>query len=99
MKKNHAVIGVRPKNYRRIALHAIEECQDPIVLMNGVRVHDFSEHGLLVQKEIRACLNFVIRNGREDVLGFHDHPDEMWVAEKYRRVAKYCCQQGWLKIE
>lgn len=91
-------ISVRPKNYRRIALYAIENCQKPVVLMDSVRVDDFSEHGPLVQKQIRASMDFVIMDDSNEVLGFHDHPDEMWIAEKYRSIAIYCQNQEWLKI-
>ena len=63
------------------------------------QVVDFSETGLLVQKMIRGCIDFLIKDGEEEVLGFHDHPNQMWVAEKYKHIAKYCSEKGWLKID
>src|SRR6266487_272509 len=38
-------IPVRPKNYRRIALYAIQHAGNPVVLMNGRQINDFSESG------------------------------------------------------
>jgi hypothetical protein len=93
------LIGVRPKNYRSIALYAIENCKEPIVWMENAKVCDYSENGILVQKRIRECVNFLIMDGNEQVLGFHDHPDEMWISEKYRHIAEHCANEGWLKID
>src|SRR5256885_1722284 len=80
-------IPVRPKNYRRIALYAIEHAAKPVVLMNRREVSDFSESGPLTQKGIRPCLDFEIRDGTVPILGFHDHPDQMWIVESRREVA------------
>lgn len=98
-KSKSMVIWVRPKNYRSIALHAIENCENPVVWADGTRIQDFSEKGLLVQKLIGRFIDFVIKNGDEEVLGFHDHPDQMWVSQKYKHIAQYCAEQGWLKID
>ena len=92
------LIPVRPKNYRRIALYAISLSADPRVLMNRKRIFDFSERGPLTQKGIRACIDFEIRDGATPILGFHDHPDEMWVAEKFSDIADHCAAQGWMRI-
>ncbi len=92
-------IPVRPKNYRRIAIYAIEKAANPVVLMNGRRVNDFSESGPLTQKGIRPCQDFEIRDGAVPILGFHDHPDEMWIVESRRQLADHCAAQGWLKIQ
>ena len=88
-----------PKNYRRIALHAISVATQPVVLMDRKLILDFSEQGPLTQNGIRSCTNFEIRNGAEPILGFHDNPNEMWVTEPYAFVAEYCANEGWLKIE
>jgi len=93
------LIAVLPKNYRSIALHAISVAQDPVVLVDRERTTDFSERGPLTQRGIRACINFEVRDGSRAILGFHDHPSEMWVTETYACVAEYCAEQGWLKIE
>ena len=92
-------IPVRPKNYRSIALHAISIASQPLVLMNRNPVADFSERGPLTQSGIRRCTDFEIRNGAEPILGFHDHPDEMWVTVPYASVAHYCAEKGWLRIQ
>ncbi len=93
------MIPVLPKNYRRIALHAIGMAVSPVVLMDGKRIEDFSESGPLTQKGIRPCIDFEVRDGATPMLGFHDHPNEMWVAAGYRALAEHCQNEGWLKIE
>ena len=55
-KETKKLIAVRPKNYRRIVLHAIEKCKEPNVWMDGERVSDFSEAGPLAQA--RKSLDF-----------------------------------------
>jgi len=92
-------VPVRPKNYRQIALYAVSRAASPVVLMNRKRVEDFSEAGPVTQKGIRGCRDFEILDGGASILGFHDHPDEMWVAESYVAIAEYCSAQGWMKIE
>ena len=92
-------IAVRPKNYRRIAPHAISIASQPVVLMDRKPVTDFSERGPLTQSGIRRCTDFEIRNSAEPILGFHDHPDEMWVTVSYAKVAEYCAEQGWLQVQ
>ena len=92
-------IPVRPKNYRRIAIYAIQHATNPIVLVNGKRVQDFSESGPLTQKGIRPCRDFEVRDGSVPILGFHDHPDHMWIVESYRELAEHCAAEGWLKIQ
>lgn len=98
-KPKNKLIWVRPKNYRRIALYAIENCKEPSVWMDGARVDDYSENGLLVQRLIRRCIDFIIMDGDEKVLGFHDHPDQMWVSKKYKHIAEHCANESWLKID
>jgi hypothetical protein len=93
------LIPVLPKNYRRIALHAIQSAVEPVVLVNQKRVEDFSEAGPLTQRGIRALRNFEIRDGSRPILGFHDHPSEMWVCASHADVAQYCAMQGWLTIQ
>src|SRR5207237_9079580 len=70
-------IPVRPKNYRRIAIYAIENTVNPVVLMNRRRVNDFTESGPLTQKGIRTCQGFEIRDGAAPILGFHANPAEL----------------------
>lgn len=93
------LIPVLPKNYRSIALYAIQRAAEPVVLMNRKRVEDFSELGPLTQRGIRSCGNFEILDGTSPVLGFHDHPREMWVTASHASVAEHCATQGWLTIQ
>jgi hypothetical protein len=93
------LIPVLPMNYRSISLCAIETASHPVVLIDKHVVTDFSDKGDLTQKGIRDCINFEIRDGNVGILGFHDHPDEMWINEYYQEFAKYCEKQGWLRIE
>lgn len=93
------LIPVLPKNYRSIAIHAIGVAAEPVVLMDRKRVQDFTTTGPVTPKGIRACIDFEVWDGRKPILGFHDHPDQMWVTESYHAVAEYCAAQGWLKIQ
>lgn len=93
------LIAVLPKNYRNIALYAISIAQEPVVLVNRKRTTDFSERGPLTQKQIRSLIDFEVRDGSKPMLGFHDHPNEMWVFAEYVHVAEHCAAQGWLKVE
>jgi hypothetical protein len=93
------LIPVLPKNYRRIALYAIGLASAPVVLVNRKPVHDFSESGPLTQDRIRKLTDFEVRDGGNAILGFHDHPNEMWVAENFAHVAEHCELQGWLKVQ
>jgi hypothetical protein len=93
------LIPVLPKNYRRIALYAIGVASTPVVLVNGKPTDDFSERGPLTQKGIRELTDFEVRDGGSPIVGFHDHPNEMWIAECYASVASHCEEQGWLKVQ
>jgi hypothetical protein len=93
------LIPVRPKNYRSVALYAIQAAQTPVVLVNHEPITDFSESGPLTQNGIRRMRDFEVRDGDKPILGFHDHPDEMWVAEPQASIAEHCQAQGWLKIQ
>ena len=93
------LIPVLPKNYRSIALYAIQRARDPVVFLDKKRIEDFSEQGPLTQHGIAACRNFEVCDGRRPVLGFHDHPREMWVTESHASIAEYCASQGWLTIQ
>jgi len=98
-RESFRLIPVLPKNYRSICLYAIEVASEPSVVMDNGVVADFSERGRLTQKGIRNCANLEIRDGGVGILGFHDHPDEMWINENYQDFATYCEHQGWLQIQ
>jgi hypothetical protein len=98
-RKRSKLIPIRPKNYRSICLRAIETSKEPHVYFNGTEVSDFSEQGSLTQGGLRQCHDFAIFDGKEHVLGFHDHPDEMGISERYEKLARFCEAQGWLKVE
>jgi len=92
-------IPVLPKNYRRIALYALEAAENPVLLVNRKIETDFSETGPLTQKRIRGFRDLEIRDGSIPVLGFHDHPNEMWITDQYASLARHCEEMGWLKIQ
>ena len=96
-KKSEDDLSVTPKNYRKLILHFINSIESPIVKYNHKKITDFSEQGYLTQKGIRYCRDFEIPSNKEKVLGFHDHPNEMWVAYKYIDLAQQCKKEGWLK--
>jgi len=98
-KNTFKMIPVLPKNYRSICLRAIKIASEPIVLMDKKAITDYSDQGRLTQSGIRSCRNFEIRDGNQAILGFHDHPNEMWINEQYEDLARYCENEGWLKIE
>jgi hypothetical protein len=93
------LLAVLPKNYRHIALAATEVALAPVVLMDGKPVSDLSEHGPLTQRGIRECRDFEVSDGCKPILGFHDHPREMWVAAEYEALALRCEAEGWLKVQ
>ncbi len=78
-KKSNDSISVTPKKYRKIILHFINSIESPVVKYNRKVITDFSEQGLLAQKGIRNCRDFEILSNKEAVLGFHDHPNEIWI--------------------
>ena len=98
-RKQAKLIPVRPRNYRRICLRAIEVAVEPHVFFQGKEISDFSEAGVLTQHSLRGCYDFAILDGKKLVLMFHDHPDEMGISEEYEALALFCAEQGWLKIE
>ena len=98
-KGSFRLIPVLPKNYRSICLHAIEIASEPCVVVDNDLVTDFSERGRLTQKGIRNCTNLEIRDRDVGIVGFHDHPSEMWINENYQDFANYCEHQGWLQIQ
>jgi len=93
------LIPVIPKNLRRVALHAIAVIQAPIVLMDGKAITDFSEGGPLTRHSIRSCIDFEIRDNRKPALGFHEHPNEMWITSSYVHIADHCAAKNWLKVQ
>lgn len=98
-RESFRLIPVLPKNYRSICLHAIEIASEPCVVLDNKKVTDFSERGRLTQKGIRSCNNLEIRDRGVGILGFHDHPNEMWINENYQDFANYCADQGWLEVQ
>ena len=98
-RKTSKLIPVRPKNYRRICLKAIEVSKEPHVLFDGSEVSDFSDNGSLTQRALLKCRDLEILDGKLLVLGFHDHPDQMGISAEYEELARFCESQGWLKIE
>jgi hypothetical protein len=69
---------------------------EPAVVMDNDVATDFSERGRLTQTDIRNRANLEIRDRAVEILGFHDHPNEMWINENYQDFANYREYQGWL---
>ena len=92
-------ISVLPINYRAIVLFSISNLRNPLVMGNNRVINDFSESGPITQKGLKDFIDFIIKDDGHDVIGFHDHPNEMWVNKEYLHIAKYCSDKGWLKIE
>jgi hypothetical protein len=80
-------------------MRAIELAENPVVLVNGIRITDFSSTGPLVRKKFNTFIDFEVRDGTSPIVGFHDHPREMWIDEAYADFAVYCSNQRWLKIQ
>jgi len=93
------LIPVLPKNYRSIILHAVSVAKQPCVLANHQAVTDFSEQGPLTQKNILGLRDLEVRDGARPILGFHDHPNQMWVSADYTEFASHCQSKGWLKVQ
>jgi hypothetical protein len=93
------LIPVRPKHYRAIVLEVLATIPDATVWVDGGRCEDVSEAGPLTQRGIAALRNFEMRTGSSPILGFHDHPREMWVAREFRSLAERLQDLGHLEIE
>jgi hypothetical protein len=92
-------IGVKPKNYRFIALYVIEHLEDVTVWINEKKVEDFSENGPITQDVLSNSYSLLIKVGDDKILGFRYYSDQMWFSLKYKDLATYCASQGWLKID
>ena len=93
------LISVRPKHYRAIVLEVLAAVPNASVWLDGWRCDDVSERGPLTQRGIAGLLNFEIRAGGASILGFHDHPDQMWIDGDFESLAKRLQALGHLTIE
>ena len=94
-----AWIAVLPKHYRAIVLEVLASFPDATVWVEEQRCDDFSEAGPLTQRGIAGLRNFEIRTESAPILGFHDHPREMWIDSEFRDLAERLDNLGHLKIE
>jgi hypothetical protein len=92
-------IAVLPKHYRAIVLEVLASFPDVTVWVEEHRCDDFSEAGPLTQRGIAGMRNFEIRTQGTPILGFHDHPSEMWIDSEFRALAERLHDLGHLKIE
>lgn len=92
-------IAVLPKHYRAIVLEVLASFPDVTVWVEDVRCEDFSEAGPLTQRGIAAMRNFEIWTESTPILGFHDHPREMWIDSTFRALAERLDDLGHLRIE
>lgn len=93
------MIPVLPKNCRSIVIRAIEISENPLVFIDNVRISDFSTLGPLTRKNFMTFTDLEVRDGAMPIVGFHDHPREMWINGSCMDFAEYCSRQGWLKIQ
>ncbi|WP_027708937.1 hypothetical protein [Zooshikella ganghwensis] len=98
-KDTYKLIPVLPTSHRNIFIRAIEISTDPIVLINNKIIKDYSEAGMLTRRHILECHSIEVRDRVVGVVGFHDHPKEMWINENYREFACYCEGMHWLTIQ
>lgn len=80
-------------------MHAVSVARNPCVLADHRVVTDLSERGPLTQKGILGLRNLEVRDGGRPILGFHDHPRQMWISAEYAELASHCQSQGWLKVQ
>ena len=93
------LIPVRPKHYRAIVLEVLASFPDVTAWVDTQRCDDFSEAGPLTQRGIAALRDFEIRSAGRSVLGFHDHPREMWIDGAFMDLAERLQTLGHLTIE
>lgn len=94
-----SLIAVRPKHYRAIVLEVLASFPHATVLVERRRCDDFSETGPMTQQGIAAMRDFEIRDQGTPILGFHDHPREMWIDSQFRDLAERLAELGHLKIQ
>jgi hypothetical protein len=94
-----AWIAVLPKHYRAIVLEVLASFPDATVWVDEHRYDDFSEAGPLTQRGIAGLRNLEIRTECTPILGFHDHPREMWIGSEFRELAERLHGLGHLKIQ
>jgi hypothetical protein len=93
------LIAVRPKHYRAIVLEVLTSFPDATVWVEHRRCDDLSEAGPLTQHGMARMRNFEIRTENVPILGFHDHPGEMWFADEFRQLAERLADLGHLKMQ
>lgn len=92
-------IGVKPKNFRFLILHIIENYENVAVWVNDTLIDNYSETGLITQQGLSQITKFLIKIDKDEVLGFQYFPDQMWISLKYKDIAIDCQEQDWLKID
>ena len=93
------LIPVRPKHYRAIVLEVLASFPDVTAWVDRHRCDDFSEAGPLTQRRIAGLRDFEMRSGGRSILGFHDHPREMWIDGECMALAERLHALGHLTIE
>lgn len=95
----NGLIGVRPKHYRAIVLEVLRSFPDATVWVDLRRCEDLSEAGPLTQRGIARMRDFEIRTEHASILGFHDHPREMWIGGEFGDLAQRLADLGHVRIE
>jgi hypothetical protein len=95
-----SLIAVLPRHYRAIVLEVLAAFPDATVWVEHQRCSDLSEAGPLTQHGIAHMRDFEIRTDSGiPILGFHDHPREMWINADFRTLAERLANVGHVKIE
>jgi hypothetical protein len=94
------LIPLLPKHYRAIVLEVLADFPGATVWIGKQRCDDLSETGPLNQRGMARMRDFEIRTGAgTPILGFHDHPREMWMGAEFRQLAQRLSDLGHLKIQ
>jgi hypothetical protein len=93
------MIAVLPRHYRAIVLEVLASFPGVTVWVDKRRCDDFSEAGPLTQRGIARLRDFEIRTENTPILGFHDHPREMWMNGDFHALAQRLAELGHLRIE
>lgn len=69
-----------------------------VIYLDKLQVSGLDDR-IISQDRISLARNFLMISGPDQVLGFHDHPREMWIERKFLYLAEEMQSQGWLAIE
>jgi hypothetical protein len=92
------LIAVSPKNYQRVVRYIVSQVPGSVIVADGREI-DPNDDAYISQKGLGEIRDFEMRCGSQPVMGFHDHPREMWITERHRSLAELMHAEGSLVIE